>query len=777
MGEAFDDERLQQLIEWATPNDHQALIESHRWLTSAIGMALKARSPFDVVDFANIGASGRGCEVCHYEEDLELVVQLRGLAMGGVEDYRGFFLDFMLEYLKANLAGPVHDQNSSSQQQEELHCERFALRSHSIVMHCQYRERTTRVEIYFISVDALSGSDVVWLRLAKAQARVALMRKQTPSVLNAIRVVKYWAHSELPSDVQLSPLLLEIVVHHVAKMMDLHAAEDIGQLIRASLALLATPEQLLCFSGEAQRSIYSAPGPIVEDPADHSRNLARGVRWKEVCQLATKYDNSMETFMTSPRCYPRKSPKQDAKAGSSAMVSTLFEMGLQAQRSISRGVPGKALNPRQQVIALQQAGKAVGFFEEALAIAPSDPSPRAHVLQSRVKLRYAVALLEQQRYAKCELLLKELVKENVTELQDMPHRLLCACQLQQRLGTPTQDALAKVGLGKYLSGKEIVDPTVSFSTVATIQHQIERLPPIPPPGAPANPATSPTDPQQRGSPQTSDAPSGSPLRGSGGPGSSLPKIGTPHRGGVPPPQEDSMLSTNENELQKKISNPRVGGVTNASRATGRYHDGTPQRPNSKEKQEEVPRRWSQVSESEISDQLLSELRAEIEQAHRDMEQAQSLLNTMQSDHTNVVQKMKEEVDNNVNQAHQFRELVDPQVLNTQLMDMIQAGQLVPIEEVATEWIKLDDRMSGLSHSHRVHTAPTNKHGTRPRRSKHGSRHGSSRSKSRQLDSIQEEKHAQVDSPIPSRPQTSTSKNDIVSELTIDSWEAEVLRVS
>ena len=44
------------------------------------------------------------------------------------------------------------------------------------------------------------------------------MRKQTPSVLNAIRVVKYWAHSELPSDVQLSPLLLEIVVHHVAKV-------------------------------------------------------------------------------------------------------------------------------------------------------------------------------------------------------------------------------------------------------------------------------------------------------------------------------------------------------------------------------------------------------------------------------------------------------------------------------------------------------------------------------------------------------------------------------
>ena len=92
---------------------------------SAVKSALETRSPFAVASVVKIGAAGSrtlvSCcigthflrtleplQVRRFEEQLEILVLVKGLNLNGSDEYRAPFIDFLLEYLKHNLSSTVH---------------------------------------------------------------------------------------------------------------------------------------------------------------------------------------------------------------------------------------------------------------------------------------------------------------------------------------------------------------------------------------------------------------------------------------------------------------------------------------------------------------------------------------------------------------------------------------------------------------------------------------------------------------------------------------------
>ena len=88
---------------WATPHNEVALREKQQQVKQGIVAALGERCPFPIGDVIEVGPSACGTMVRKYGEQMELLAFVTGLQVEGVGEYRGPFVDFMLEYLKHNL--------------------------------------------------------------------------------------------------------------------------------------------------------------------------------------------------------------------------------------------------------------------------------------------------------------------------------------------------------------------------------------------------------------------------------------------------------------------------------------------------------------------------------------------------------------------------------------------------------------------------------------------------------------------------------------------------
>ena len=100
---AFTPERAQEMVQWATPHNEGALLKKQQVIKQSVIAALSERCPFPIGDVIQTGSGVCGTLVRKYEEQIELIAFVTGLRIEGVEDYRGPFIDFMLEYLKHNL--------------------------------------------------------------------------------------------------------------------------------------------------------------------------------------------------------------------------------------------------------------------------------------------------------------------------------------------------------------------------------------------------------------------------------------------------------------------------------------------------------------------------------------------------------------------------------------------------------------------------------------------------------------------------------------------------
>merc|ERR1712124_205494 len=88
---------------------------------------------------------------------------------------------------------------------------------------------------------------------------------------------------------------------------------------------------------------------------------------------------------------------------------------------------------------------------------------------------------------------------------------------------------------------------------------------------------------------------------------------------------------------------------------------------------------------------------------------------MKDSHKSQVKAMHRELEKNKEEANKILEVVDPTELNMHLMRMIEAGKLVPIEDVKADWVRHDPRVqaSASIHHDRTRTAPISKN--RPER--------------------------------------------------------------
>jgi len=102
-GIAFTAERAAEMVVWATPHNEMGLREKQQSVKKAITAALGERCPFPIGEVVEVGPSACGTMVRKYGETMELVAFVMGLQLQGVQDYRGPFIDFMLEYLKHNM--------------------------------------------------------------------------------------------------------------------------------------------------------------------------------------------------------------------------------------------------------------------------------------------------------------------------------------------------------------------------------------------------------------------------------------------------------------------------------------------------------------------------------------------------------------------------------------------------------------------------------------------------------------------------------------------------
>lgn len=71
---------------------------------------------------------------------------------------------------------------------------------------------------------------------------------------------------------------------------------------------------------------------------------------------------------------------------------------------------------------------------------------------------------------------------------------------------------------------------------------------------------------------------------------------------------------------------------------------------------ELQRRWSQVTESQIDDEMLQEIQAEILQAQADMFDAQQMVAQIKSDHRRTVKAMHKELEKNKHEASKILEV-------------------------------------------------------------------------------------------------------------------------
>jgi len=414
---------------------------------------------------------------------------------------------------------------------------------------------------------------------------------------------------------------------------------------------------------------------------------------------------------------------------------------------------------KRQVASLMQ--KSINFFEEALALTPTSVP---------LLVRYGMALLDQQRFTKSEQIL--LQASQLPTEDEMAHTMalnaLASCRAQSKMDTGAKAVLGAVKFGRLL-----------------------RTPKQSPTGKPETPIKTPnTDekpPQTAGSlPSVPEVPEVEEIV-------DVPEAPDIAEAVEEPKEEPRLQTLAEMVAAPSWKGPVAGGTSNAPATMA--EEVIP---------EDIPEprhwsshsRWSSVNEDQISESLLQELQQEVLRAQADMMDAQAMVQDIQHTHSKTMTKMSRELEQNKKEAAQIRDLVDPNELGTHLMAMLEAGKLVPVEEVAAERFKRDHRPHGQSrsrshhstHAERVHTAPTKKTRHRldrsrtPSPSKNKSRHSSHRHSPERrsiiLGTIAEDNLPdKVDSPMPSRPPTGAPADAPVDllDLTNDTWEAEIGR--
>lgn len=431
---ALTNERIGELVTFVKGTDKmqvqqdEAMTILENWLTDT------AVFPLEVINVRRGGAHGKRTAVRKHSR-MDLVVTIRGLKCDKPGGWRPGMLDFIAEYMAVSLdshllTGPVN-------------VEEYAVT-------LEINGFPARVILLPEDPDAkLMETDPSWDLFAAPERVINVFQKVPQELLDVAQLIRYWLYSnpdmakgETPPAHSIDLVVASLKPEKTEFVLGA-APLDRLEMLRKTFTMLASPQTLnvaqykitnmITYTSDMPRAAR-AQRPFILDPANPSRNAAKGLPWKAIQRTAQKHlDEDFRNFLAEVVFTNDMDPDEQATSANKELSKTFVEMGISLQKKSGEGSSGTD-DARNR--------KALEFFKEALVADPNNGD---------ALIRCGVLLMNLGEHTEAEPLLKQASELPGPE-QEVAKRAYQAMETRKKWSKGRSKLRAAAAFGRTFGG-------------------------------------------------------------------------------------------------------------------------------------------------------------------------------------------------------------------------------------------------------------------------------------------------------------------------------------